>query len=98
MEWSGADFWGVAMTEKEFAVEITIEYKPVLSDPEGAVIANDLMRRNGFAQVEGVRTAKLLRVKLKAKNKEEAHALAEKMCKELRLANPVSQNYSILVK
>ncbi|MEK6953745.1 MAG: phosphoribosylformylglycinamidine synthase subunit PurS [Candidatus Micrarchaeota archaeon] len=86
------------MSDKEYQVEITIESKPVLKDPEGAVIANDLMRKHGFEMVEGVRMAKVLRVKMKAANERKAAEIAEKMVKELRLANPVAQNYTILVK
>ncbi len=84
--------------EKEFLVEIVIESKPVLKDPEGAVIANDLMRRHGFEMVNGVRCAKLLRVKLNATDEKKALSIAENMVKELRLANPVAQTYSIFIK
>ncbi len=83
------------MAEKEFVAEVTIEYKPVLSDPEGSVIANDLMKRHGFESVQDVRTAKLLKVRLKASSREKAKELVERMCRELRLANPISQNYVI---
>ncbi|MBU1198143.1 phosphoribosylformylglycinamidine synthase subunit PurS [Candidatus Micrarchaeota archaeon] len=85
------------MTEKEFVAEVTIEYKPSLSDPEGATIANDLMKRNGFEHVDRVRTAKLLRIHLKAANKDKAKSMVDKMCRELRLANPVSQDYSVSI-
>lgn len=84
--------------EKEFMVEIAIESKPVLKDPEGTVIATDLMRKHGFEMVEGVRVAKVLKVKLKAKDEKTAQAIAEKMVLDLRLANPVAQNYTITVK
>ncbi len=85
------------MVEKEFVASVTIEYKPVLNDPEGTVISKDLLRAHGFEQVQGVRTAKLLRVRLKAPSKEKAEELVAKMCKDLRLANPISQNFSISI-
>ncbi|HLC48540.1 MAG TPA: phosphoribosylformylglycinamidine synthase subunit PurS [Candidatus Norongarragalinales archaeon] len=84
--------------EREYLVEITIESKPVLKDPEGAVIATDLMRRHGFEMVEGVRMAKVLRVRMKAANEKKALEISEKMVRDLRLANPVAQNYTIAVK
>ncbi|MFH1106814.1 MAG: phosphoribosylformylglycinamidine synthase subunit PurS [Candidatus Micrarchaeota archaeon] len=86
------------MAEKEYTVELAIESKPGLADPEGSTIAGDLMRRNGFQMVSGVRVAKLLRVKLKASSEDEARKIGERMCADLRLANPVSQTYSIAVR
>jgi len=86
------------MPEKEYTVEITIESKPGLADPEGSTIAGDLMRKNGFQMVSGVRVAKLLRVKIRAGSEDEAKKTAEKMCADLRLANPVSQTFSIAVR
>jgi phosphoribosylformylglycinamidine synthase PurS subunit len=84
--------------DKEYLVEIVIESKPVLKDPEGGIIANDLMRSHGFEMVEGVRVAKILRVRLKAASEQKASQIADKMVKELRLANPVAQVYTIIVK
>jgi phosphoribosylformylglycinamidine synthase PurS subunit len=84
--------------EKDYLVEIVIESKPVLKDPEGNTIANDLMRKHGFEMVQGVRTAKLLRVKIKTLSEQKAGQIAEKMVTELRLANPVAQTYSISIK
>ncbi|MFH0972170.1 MAG: phosphoribosylformylglycinamidine synthase subunit PurS [Candidatus Micrarchaeota archaeon] len=84
--------------EHEYLVEIVIESKPVLKDPEGNTIATDLMRKHGFEMVQGVRTAKLLRVRLSAVNEQKAMQIAEKMVIELRLANPVAQTYSISIK
>ena len=86
------------MSEKEYLVELVIESKPSLKDPEGATIANDLMKKNGFASVAGVRTAKLLKIRLRAANEKQAAQLVEKMCHDLRLANPVAQDYTIVVK
>ena len=84
--------------DKEYVLELVIESKPVLKDPEGATIANDLMRKNGFSSVQDVRTAKLIRITLSAPSEEKAISLVEKMCVELRLANPVAQNFTITVK
>ncbi len=79
----------------EYVAEVVIESKPAAKDPEGATIMRDLMVKKGFDMVSEVRTAKLLRVKLVAKSEPEAISLLDKMCNELRLANPVAQNYRI---
>jgi len=81
-----------------FVVEVVIESKPAARDPEGDTIAEDLMRKNGFEMVKGVRTAKLLRIALDARSEEEAKGIAERMCNELRLVNPVAHVYSISVR
>ena len=81
----------------EYVAEVVIESKPAAKDPEGATIMRDLMVKKGFDTVSEVRTAKLLRVKLIAKSESEAISLLDKMCNELRLANPVAQNYRISI-
>lgn len=81
-----------------YTLEIVIESKPGALDPEGSTIAGDLMRKNGFSMVKKVRTAKLLRVELDAASESEAKRIAERMCSELRLVNPVAHVYSISIK
>jgi len=81
-----------------FSAEVVIENKPAARDPEGETISRDLLQRNGFESVQGVRTARLLRITLDAKDAGEARALVERMCRELRLVNPVAQVYSITLK
>jgi phosphoribosylformylglycinamidine synthase PurS subunit len=81
----------------EYVAEVVIESKPAAKDPEGATIMRDLMVKKGFGMVSEVRTAKLLRVKLTAKSEEEAVSLVDRMCNELRLANPVAQNHKISI-
>jgi phosphoribosylformylglycinamidine synthase PurS subunit len=82
----------------EYVAEVVIESKPAAKDPEGATIMRDLLVKKGFTTVSEVRTAKLLRVKLFAKSESDAVSLLDKMCNELRLANPVTQNYKITIK
>ena len=81
-----------------FTVELVIEGKPVAKDPEGETIMRDLMQAHGFPMVSKVRTAKLLRITLDAKDAAEAKTIVEKMNSQLRLANPVAQNFTITVK
>ncbi len=81
-----------------YIVEVVIESKPAARDPEGETIANDLMRKNGYEMVKEVRTARLLRMNLEAGSEEDAKRIADKLCNELRLVNPVSHVYSISIK
>ncbi len=81
----------------EYVAEVVIESKPAAKDPEGATIMRDLMVKKGYNMVSEVRTAKLLRVKLSARSESEATSILDKMCNELRLANPVAQNYKISI-
>ncbi|WP_370519249.1 phosphoribosylformylglycinamidine synthase subunit PurS [Nitrososphaera sp. AFS] len=74
---------------------MTIENKPYVSDPEGETILRDLIMRGGYANVIGVRVAKSLKLKVKAKNKKIAEENARTMCESLRIFNPVVSNCSI---
>ncbi|MFH1448771.1 MAG: phosphoribosylformylglycinamidine synthase subunit PurS [Candidatus Micrarchaeota archaeon] len=82
----------------EYVLEVVIESKPAAKDPEGATIVRDLMSKKGYGVVKEVRTGKLLRIKLDAKDEKDAISIVDGMCNELRLANPVAQNYRISVK
>ena len=80
-----------------FKVNVVIENKPTIRDPEGEVIMRDLMVKNGYTQIKGVRAAKLLKIVVEASNSEEAKRLVSKMCDELRIHNPVVSVCSIEV-
>jgi phosphoribosylformylglycinamidine synthase subunit PurS len=82
----------------DYVAEVIIESKPAAKDPEGSTIMRDLMAKKGFSAVSEVRTGKLLRIKISAKTEKEASVLVDKMCNDLRLANPVAQNYTISIK
>lgn len=82
----------------EYVLEVVIESKPAAKDPEGSTIVRDLMSKKGYEMVKEVRTGKVLRIRLEAKDEKEAASIADRMCNELRLANPVAQNYKITVK
>lgn len=81
-----------------FLVDITIENKPTIRDPEGEVIEKDLVVRNGYQQIRGVRTAKLLKLKLEAENETAAKEITAKMCDDLRIYNPLVSMCSISVR
>lgn len=78
-----------------FNVNVVIENKPTIRDPEGEVIMRDLMVKNGYTQIKGVRTAKLLKITVEASSSQEAERLISKMCDELRIYNPVVSICSI---
>ena len=75
--------------------KIYIRMKKGLLDPQGKTIGGAL-NSLGFSEVQEVKVGKLIEIKLKAKNKEEAGKKIEQMSKKL-LANPVIEifNYEI---
>ena len=81
-----------------YNVNIVIENKPLIRDPEGETILRDLIIKNGITEVTKVKTAKLLKLEVKAKDKENARNIMEKMCNDLRIFNPVVSICRITVK
>ena len=69
--------------------EVRISYKPGVQDPEGESTLRGL-RSLGFKMIEDVHTSKVFRIHGEYRKNE-----VEEMCKRL-LANPVSQDYSIV--
>ncbi|MFX1312612.1 MAG: phosphoribosylformylglycinamidine synthase subunit PurS [Promethearchaeota archaeon] len=84
------------MDRQEFQVEITLMNKPAARDPVGETIQKDLLAKKGYDMVFNVRTGQFLRVNLKASDENEAKVIVEKMCNDLRIFNPVTQNLTIL--
>ncbi|GBC71607.1 Phosphoribosylformylglycinamidine synthase subunit PurS [Candidatus Calditenuaceae archaeon HR02] len=82
---------------KLWVVEARIQLKSSLKDPEGETILRDLLHKRGVSGVEEVRTAKLLRFKVRSHSREDAESLIRKVCDELRLYNPVSHTCSVRV-
>jgi phosphoribosylformylglycinamidine synthase len=80
-----------------YSVNVVIENKPLIRDPEGETILRDLMIKNNTTFVKKVRTAKLFRLDIEAKNEEQAKKITEKMCIDLRLFNPVVSQCKIIV-
>jgi phosphoribosylformylglycinamidine synthase len=74
----------------EWLVDAVIEPKPGLRDPEGETVLKALVHREGWGEVLEIRSAKLLRFKVRATSLEEAERLVKKVCDDLRLYNPVS--------
>lgn len=80
-----------------YSLEVIIEAKPGLKDPEGTTICHDLLQRHGFEDVKSVRSAKLLRLEVEATSAGQAKEKVLKACNELRLFNPISHTCSIKI-
>ncbi|GBC74508.1 MULTISPECIES: phosphoribosylformylglycinamidine synthase subunit PurS [Candidatus Nitrosocaldus] len=72
-----------------YKVNVLIENKPYISDPEGDTILKDLVLKGGYQQVRSIRVAKMLKVEVEAKSVEDAREMVRRMCDELRLYNPM---------
>ncbi len=84
------------MAQSEFEIEISLENKPAARDPVAETIKRDLLAKKGYDQVSKVRSGQYLRIVLKANNEEDAKEIVTKMCNDLRIFNPVTQNLNVL--
>ncbi|HET6457436.1 MAG TPA: phosphoribosylformylglycinamidine synthase subunit PurS [Nitrosopumilaceae archaeon] len=78
-----------------FKVNVTIENKPEISDPEGETILNDLILKDHDATVKKVRSAKMLKFDVDAKNRKIAEKIVLDLCNEFRIYNPLVSKVSI---
>jgi phosphoribosylformylglycinamidine synthase len=76
----------------KFVVQVVIENKPYINDPEGETIHRDLVVKGGYSNVQSVRSAKMLKMVVTSKSEKEAEATVKKLCEELRIFNPVVSN------
>jgi phosphoribosylformylglycinamidine synthase PurS subunit len=81
-----------AFTRMKYRAKIEVALKPGHSDPEGETVSH-LLKELGYV-VDSVNVSKVYNVVLEARNRKEAGAKAEEMCKRL-LANPTKDNYTI---
>jgi phosphoribosylformylglycinamidine synthase PurS subunit len=79
----------------QFIVHVVIENKPYINDPEGETIHRDLVVKGGYPNVLSVRSAKMLKMVVNSKTERDAEATVKKLCKELRISNPVVSNYTV---
>ena len=80
----------------EYIVEIVLENKPAARDPVGQTIQKDLLAKKGYDMVSNVRSGQYLRIYIKAADENNAKEIVNKMCNDLRIFNPVTQNLTIL--
>lgn len=76
--------------------EVFIELKEGVMDARGEAVKKAL-RLLGFKKVKKVSSIKVYRIEIDTNNKEEAEREVREMCERL-LANPVIQNYRIVLK
>ncbi len=84
------------MERQEYIVEVVLENKAAARDPVGETIQKDLLAKKGYDIVSNVRTGQYLRIKLKAAGETQAKEIVAKMCNDLRIFNPITQNLTIL--
>ena len=78
-----------------FKVNVTIENKPEISDPEGETILNDLILKDHETYVKKVRSAKMLKFDVDAKNRKIAEKIVLDLCNEFRIYNPLVSKVSV---
>src|SRR5688572_12000285 len=79
----------------KFVVQVVIENKLYINDPEGETIHRDLVVKGGYSNVQSVRSAKMLKMVVNSKSEQGAEATVKKLCEELRIFNPVVSNCAI---
>ena len=81
----------------KFTVQVVIENKPYINDPEGETIHKDLVVKGGYSVVHSVRSAKMLKMVVSGKSEKEAEKTVSNLCEELRIFNPVVSNCTVKV-
>ncbi len=78
-----------------FRVNVIIENKPEIVDPEGDTILNDLILKDKKTSIKKVRSAKMLRFVIDAKDKKSAEKTVLGICNEFRIFNPLVSKVSV---
>ena len=87
-----------AKEKKVFIVNVSIENKPFLNDPEGETVLNDLILKENYSDIVSVRSAKSLIIRILSGNETEALFKVKKMCDDLRIYNPIVSNCELSIK
>lgn len=72
-----------------YSVHVTIENKPGINDPEGETILKDLVMKKNYSFVTNICSAKMLKFRVKEKNKKSAADKVRHICDDLRIYNPM---------
>ena len=83
---------------KTYKVNVTIENKQGISDPEGETILQDLVIRGGTDNVSEIRTARMLKFTITEKNKDTARKNIQKICSDLRIYNPLVSKVTVTIQ
>jgi phosphoribosylformylglycinamidine synthase len=78
-----------------FIVNVIIENKPGISDPEGDTILNDLVMKNNSYSIKKIRSGKLLKFFIDEKTQKSAEKQILKLCDDLRIYNPLVSNVTV---
>ena len=78
-----------------FKVSVVIENKPEINDPEGETILHDLILKGNNPSVKKIRSGKMLKFEVDAKNKKIAEKTVMDLCNEFRIYNPLVSRVTI---
>ena len=78
-----------------YIVQVIIENKPNISDPEGDTILNDLVLKSKNSSVKKIRSGKILKFTVETTDQKNAEKIVENICQELRIFNPLVSNIII---
>ncbi len=78
-----------------FKVSVVIENKPEINDPEGETILHDLILKGNNSSVKKIRSGKMLKFEVDAKNKKIAEKTVMDLCNEFRIYNPLVSRVTI---
>ena len=78
-----------------FKVSVVIENKPEINDPEGETILHDLILKGNNLSVKKIRSAKMLKFEVDAKNKKIAEKIVMDLCNEFRIYNPIVSQVTV---
>jgi phosphoribosylformylglycinamidine synthase len=79
----------------KFIVQVIIENKPYINDPEGETIHRDLIVKGGYSNIESVKSSKMLKMVVSSKTQSDAEMTVKKLCQELRIFNPVVSDCTV---
>ncbi|HJM14160.1 MAG TPA: phosphoribosylformylglycinamidine synthase subunit PurS [Candidatus Nitrosopelagicus sp.] len=82
----------------EYIVNVIIENKPGISDPEGDTILNDLVMKDNNSNITKIRSAKMLKFFINDKNPKSAEKQILKICDDLRIYNPLVSKVTVQIK
>jgi phosphoribosylformylglycinamidine synthase subunit PurS len=86
---------GLEKLVPNFIVQVIIENKPYINDPEGETIHRDLILKGGYSNVQSVRSAKMLKMVVNSKTEVDAEETVKELCQALRIFNPVVSNCTV---
>jgi len=81
-----------------FQVNVVIENKPGISDPEGDTILNDLVLKGKNKNIKKIRSGTILKFSITEKNESIAKTKVVKICDDLRIYNPLVSKVIVTVE